>query len=149
MRYLAIVTFGLFLLAGCSGGGATPSAHPDGWTALAGSSGSTFANGGARFTLKKKPYSGGIKDYASTLTTDTILTDRNAKFVQAVPFPDCPGEAGLQRFTIGGKTPGLLEIGFTVTGNMAITASYFRPKGMPADPAARDAIKTDVCTVVV
>jgi hypothetical protein len=104
---------------------------------------------GQTFELKKAPFGGTIKDFASQLTTNTVLTNRTAKFVRSIPYPDCPGEAALQTFAIGGKAPRSLEIGFTVTGNLAITASYSRPKSMAEDPQARAAMRKDVCTVVI
>ncbi|MDQ2871632.1 MAG: hypothetical protein M3R35_00720 [Candidatus Eremiobacteraeota bacterium] len=144
-----IIVFGLIAgLAACSSS-ATPAAFPDGWTTTSGKAEMTASHGPQQFALKKVPFSGTIKDFASQLTINTVLANRTAKFVRSVPFPECPGEAGIQTFALGGASPQTLEVGFTVTGNMAITASYARPKGAAADPAAHAAMQKDVCTVVV
>lgn len=101
---------------------------------------------GQTFLLKKIAFDGTIKDYASQLTTSIVLQNRTAKFLQSLPFPDCPGEAGLQIFDVGGKKPAILEAAFTVNGSTATTALYMRPRNAPEDPVARAAIKQDVCS---
>jgi hypothetical protein len=137
------------ITAACSGSSGTPAVHPSGWTELAAKSALVYRHGEQTFSLRKTPFDGSIKDYASALTTSVVLSNPSAKFLRSLPFPDCPGEAGMQIFESEGKAPAILEIGFTVTGNRAIAATYTRPRGTQEDPNARDAMKQDVCTVVI
>lgn len=82
---------------------------------------------------------------ASEVTTNTLLRDRGAKLVKAQPYPPCPGEAGLQTFSLsGGRT--VLQVAFTQWTGMAVIASYKRPASAPDDPKASDALRRAVCS---
>lgn len=82
---------------------------------------------------------------ASSVTTDTLLRNKGAKLLKAVPYPPCPGEAGLQTFSLdGGRT--VLEVAFTQWTGTAVTASYRRAASTAEDPNAADALRRAVCS---
>lgn len=91
-------------------------------------------------------YQGSLKDLASQLTTGTILQYKGAKFVRSVPYPDCPGEAGLQTFALPSGAE--LEAAFTVWNGTTAVADYVRPPGAPEDPNVHDAMRRTVCPSV-
>lgn len=81
------------------------------------------------------------------MTTNVVLQHKGAKFLKADPFPACPGEAGLQTFSVSG--PGgedVLRVAFTQWNGAALTASYQRPRSDTDDPKALDAMTRTVCT---
>jgi hypothetical protein len=65
---------------------------------------------------------------------------------KAEPFAPCPGEAGLQTFTVPGKPPQLLRVAFTQWNGTEKIASYERPAKASDDPAAMDQLRRTVCT---
>jgi hypothetical protein len=95
--------------------------------------------------VKRPNFAGTMSDMASGITTDTLLSHKGAKLLKAQPYAPCPGEAGLQTFSLdGGRT--LLEVAFTQWTGTAVTASYRRPASAPADPKAEDALRRAVCS---
>ena len=103
---------------------------------------------GEHFSVKQTANPGGsLSDLASQVTTDTLLRYRGAKLLKAEPFAPCPGEAGIQTFTVPGKAgPALLRVAFTQWNGTEKIASYERPAKASDDPAAMDQLKRTVCT---
>lgn len=150
MRYLAIALALLAATGGCGGGSGTPGepSHPAGWTKSMQNGVETWSkpNSPAQvFTATSKPFDGTTKDLASQITLDTVLK-RHGKLLRTVAFPPCPGEAGVQTYSIPPST--LLTIAYAAYGDKALTASYSRPKNAPEDPAATDAMRSTVCTAI-
>lgn len=108
-----------------------------------------YAHGGQTFLLQKTSFDGTIKDFASALTTSVVLQNHEAKFLQSLPLPGCPGEAGLQIFDLTGAKPRILEAAFTVRDNTAISVLYMRPRSAADDPNVRAAMKQDVCSPII
>lgn len=139
------------LLTACAGSGAGP-AHPDGWT-LQGQGATAYwtdpQHPQERYSATRAANANGtLSDLASQVATNTLLRHRGAKLTKAVPFSACPGEAGLQTFTLPTpQGPAVLQVAFSQWSGAAITASYRRPAKAPDDKRALDAMRRSVCTV--
>lgn len=95
--------------------------------------------------VQQKNYGGTLSDMASSVTTDTLLRYKGAKLLKAQPFAPCPGEAGMQTFSLDAGRA-VLEVAFTQWSGTAVTASYRRPVTAPEDPKAADALRGAVCS---
>lgn len=135
------------LLAGCGGSAAPP--HPKGWTAQGTGTGTVWidpANPRERYRYSRKSAGGELGDLASAVTTNTLLRYKASKLLKGVPFPACPGEAGLQTFSLkGSQGPGILEVAFAKWNGNTTVASYERPAAAAQDPAAESALRAAVC----
>lgn len=87
-----------------------------------------------------------LSDVASQVTTNTVLRYRGAIMRKAEPFGPCPGEAGLQTFTVSGKPPQVLYVAFTQWNGTEKIASYERPAKASDDPAAIAQLRRVVCS---
>ncbi len=99
--------------------------------------------GAERYSYSSIPFSGGLQDLASELAVDTVQRYSGSRLLQSVPFPACPGEAGLAGFALSGGR--LLEVAFGVNNGNAVTAEYLRPRSIGAAPAAMTAMQQAVC----
>lgn len=149
---MSALLLGAVALSACGGQpGPHYQGHPDGWKSE-GSGANTvwFSPTDPReeYTATSNPNANGtLKDLASQVTTNVILRHKGAKFVKAQPYPTCPGEAGMQTFTINGpKGEDILRVGFTQWNGAALTASYQRPANKPDDRRALEAMTSTVCT---
>lgn len=135
------------LLAGC--GGSAPPPHPQGWTAQ-GTGASTVwvdpASPEQRYRFSRTSAAGQLGDLASSVTTNTLLRYKGSKLLKGVPFPACPGEAGLQTFSLKtARGVGILEVAFATWNGNTTVASYERPAAAAQDPAAESALRAAVC----
>lgn len=155
MRRLAAACATALLLAACGGqGGSGGQAHPDGWRAQ--TQGKTTAwidpkDPRQRYAVSSDPKSAGtLADLGAKITVDTLLRNKGAKLVRpAMPYPGCPGEAGLQTFSLPDRDPkGILRVAYTQWSGKAVTAGYVRPADVPDDPAAVNALTRAVCSAV-
>lgn len=102
---------------------------------------------GEHFSVTQKANPGAtLSDLASQVTTDTLLRRRGAKMLKAEPFAACPGEAGLQTFSVPGTPKTLLQVAFTQWNGVEKIASYQRPAKASDDPAAMNELRRVVCT---
>lgn len=150
MRYQAIPLILLLATAACGGNG-TPGgpAHPDGWTksVRAGTETWTKPNTPAEtFVYSSAPSSGTTKDLASQITLDVVLK-HHGKLLKTVAFAPCPGEAGLQTYSVPPATT--LLVAYAVYNDKQLTVNYARHNGTPEDPAAMDAMRRSVCTAPI
>lgn len=96
-----------------------------------------------------KNYSGTLQDLASQVPVNVILQHKGAKLVSSVPFDPCPGEAGLDRFSLpsaSGHGKDILEVAFTNWNGNATIASYQRFATTAENPAALSAMRHAVCS---
>jgi hypothetical protein len=97
------------------------------------------------YSYAKKNFSGSLQDLASQVTIDNLMGHRGARFLGSVPFPACPGAAGVASFSLAeGRT---LQQGFAVRDGRAIRTTYLRPAGTSADPNVTQAMQTALCTL--
>lgn len=139
------------LLASCASGGGP--VHPAGWTPRGAGAAKIWTDPThpqERFgTTARASATGTLGDLASQVTTDTLLQHRGAKLLKAQPYPACPGEAGLQTFSLKTREgPARLEVAFTQWNDQAKTAWYRRPAGQPAQAAATQAMSKAVCATL-
>jgi hypothetical protein len=115
--------------------------------ALAACSGASHAPPAGVTVSKSANYSGTLADMASQVSEDVLLKHRGSKLLKAEPYAPCPGEAGLQTFSVpvDGRRM-LLQVAFTQWTGTAVTASYQRPAGAAPDPAAEQALQRAVCS---
>ncbi|HEY9085042.1 MAG TPA: hypothetical protein VIN40_03760 [Candidatus Tyrphobacter sp.] len=143
-RYRSVgVALALAALAACTAGGAP---HPAGWTQAPGAKATWTTMSGAgseRYSYNAESYSGQLQDLASEQAVDTVQRERGARLIRSVPFPACPGEAGLARYALPGGR--LLEVAFTVSNGKAVIAEYLRPASIGEAPAAITAMRQAVC----
>jgi hypothetical protein len=140
------------MLAACASGGGT--AYPQGWTQHGQGAGAYWTqpeHPQERFSATSTPNpNASLKDLASQITTDTLLSHRGARLLRAQPFPACPGEAGWQSFAVpAGRSRDILHVAFTQWNGTAKTASYERPAGLPDDPSAITAMGRVVCATPI
>jgi hypothetical protein len=103
---------------------------------------------GQTYLSASKSYDGTTKTLAAQLTIDTLLTHPGAKLVSSLPFPGCPGMAGLATFQLPkAAPPSILLVGFTVRDGASKTVSYTRPKGVAADTGVMTAMRSVICQV--
>lgn len=100
-------------------------------------------NGAERYTYRSTAYVGGLQSLASELAVDTVQRYSGSRLLRSIPFPACPGEAGLATYTLPGGR--LLEVAFTVINGNAIDAEYLRPRSIGEAPAAITAMRQAVC----
>lgn len=92
---------------------------------------------------------GTLKDVASTVSANAILQHPGAKFVSGIPFPGCPGEAGLQTFSLPpgpGHGKERLQVAFTIWNGKALTSQYEGPVNERPSAQAMHAMLESVCT---
>jgi hypothetical protein len=143
------------LLSACGGQpGPHQQAHPDGWKQQGQGADAVWTdpqNPREEYRSSSNPNSTGtLKDLASQVTTNVVLQHKGAKFLKADPYPGCPGEAGLQTFSVpapGGED--VLRVAFTQWNGAALTASYLRPRSEADNQQALDAMTRTVCTAPV
>jgi len=138
-RLLAAVS--AIALAACAA--AAPA--PKGWQPVAGAPGTWSTGTGAAtqsYVYASSSFGGTLQDLASQVAIDAVL-HRHAKMLRSEPFTSCPGLAGLARFTLPGGAG--LEEGFRVLDGRSVRVTYERPAGVPADPAAIEAMKSALC----
>jgi hypothetical protein len=145
-RSIGVLTIAAFL-AGCSSSGF--GSGPRGWKA--GNVAGLWVNPRASketWIAVSGPFSGTLSDLASQETTDVILANKalGARFLSGVPFTRCPGEAGLQLFSLRSAKM-VAEVAFAVQGSRQVTVTYQKPTGDPDDPAAIDAMAANVCAL--
>lgn len=147
---------GVALVAACGGQpGPHVQAHPQGWTQQSRSKANVvWVDPKApreHYTTASNPhFRGTLQDLASAITTNTLLSRKGAKFVRSDPFPACPGEAGIQTFTIpAAKSEDILRVAFTQWNGAALTASYQRPISSSENTDALQAMTRTVCTAVL
>lgn len=149
---MSALLLGVVALSACGGQpGPHYQGHPDGWKSEGSGANTVWFNPAdprEEYTTTSNPNANGtLKDLASQVTTNVILRHKGAKFVKAQPYPTCPGEAGMQTFTINGpKGEDILRVGFTQWNGAALTASYQRPADKPDDRRALEAMTATVCT---
>lgn len=143
-------------LAACGGQpGPHQQAHPDGWKQQGQGAAPVWVNPQnprEEYRTTSDPHSTGtLKDLASQVTENAVLSHKGAKLVQAVPYPSCPGEAGLQTFSVPSPAGGdnVLRVAFTQWNGAALTASYQRPRSASDNQDALKAMTQTVCTAVV
>lgn len=150
---MTALLLGASALSACGGQpGPHYQGHPDGWKSQGGGANTVWyspTDPREQYVVTSNPNANGtLKDLASQVTTNTILRHKGAKFVKAEPYPICPGEAGMQTFTMQGpKGPEILRVAFTQWNGAALTASYQRPENKPDDRRALAAMTSTVCTV--
>ncbi len=144
------------LLSACGGQpGPHYQAHPNGWTQRSrGSAAPVWVDPKdprqQYVTTSTANSTGTLKDLATQVLTNALLSHKGAKLIRADAFPGCPGEAGIQTFRL--PTPQgeeLLRVAFTQWNGAALTASYRRPMASPDDGNALDAMAHTVCTAVI
>ncbi len=141
------------LLTACSGSRGGP-AHPAGWTQRAQGQPTVWIDPNdpsEEYRVTSRPNSSGtLSDMASQVTTDTLLRYKGAELRKAVPFGPCPGEAGIQTFSLPAATGTLtLQVAFTQWNGTAVTAAYQRPASAADDPAALEAMRRSVCSPTI
>ncbi|HTU70908.1 MAG TPA: hypothetical protein VMF11_11380 [Candidatus Baltobacteraceae bacterium] len=129
----------VLIVLGCS----HASGGPQGWTKA---NGTTWVNGSGaeqeRYTMTSAAFNGSLKDLASQQTIDIVLKNAGTRFVQSVPFPNCPGQAGLATF----RSPkAIVEDGFALEGERAVTILYVRPSGAAESPEVLAAMNAALC----
>ena len=132
------------LFSGCGGPG--DSSGPRGWVHDSDGLWTNRRSQHDRFTAVSAPFDGTLKDLASQITTDVVLRNRG-QYIRGVPFARCPGEAGLQTFTLGKARTLFLQVAFSVQNGRRVQASYQRGADEPDDPAAIDAMAANVCVM--
>jgi len=131
-------------MVACSHGGAA--VPPKGWQAVPGAVTTWTTGSGAnrqQYAYVRAQFGGTLQDLASAVTIDVLLHYRAARLKESVPFPPCPGAAGVATFTLpNGLT---LQDGFTVRNGQSVRTSYIRPSGQPVDPNVTDAMQSALC----
>jgi|GEM_PF-4878754 len=90
-----------------------------------------------------------LAEMGAKITVDTLLRDKGSKLLRAMPYPGCPGEAGLQTFKGGAAQRNeIFRIAYTQWNGTEVTAVYRRPASANDDPAAVDALTRAVCSGV-
>ena len=146
----AFVALACCAAAGCS---ARAPVYPPGYTQQRSAAGSFWVRtlpGGGRETyrVQKRPFTGTLKDLASSETIDTVLRHKGARYVSSDPFPACPGEAGILTFHIrSAKGSEIREEAFTVFNQQSIAVTATRPATQPLERAVRSAMGKNVCNV--
>ncbi len=146
----AFVALACCAAAGCS---ARSPAYPPGYTQRRSAAGTFWVRtlpGGGRETyrVQTRPFTGSLKDLASSETIDTVLRNKGARYVSSDPFPGCPGEAGILTFHISGATGSeIREEAFTVFNQQSIVVTATRPATQPLEGAVRSAMGENVCNV--
>jgi hypothetical protein len=155
MRAITVTCICALLLVACGGrGGAGGQAHPDGWREQ--TQGKTTAwvdpkDARQRYAVASTPNATGtLADLGAKITVDTLLRNRGAKLVRsAMPYPGCPGEAGLQTFSVpSGAHKQILHVAYTQWNGTTVTAGYMRPAEVSDDSAAVNALTRAVCSAV-
>jgi len=134
------------ILSSCAGSGS--GSGPRGWTQTNGAG--SWVNPKApkqTFSVLSAPFDGTLKDLASQITTNIILTNQamRAKFVDGLPFTRCPGEAIFQTYSMA-AVKSIIEVAFAVQDGKKVVAEYRRPATDKDDPAAVDAMAANVCS---
>ncbi|MGA9944920.1 MAG: hypothetical protein WBE79_00125 [Candidatus Cybelea sp.] len=141
---VALILASLMLPAGCAGS----SDGPKGWKPVPGASGAWTTGSGEtaqQYSYVKTPFGGGLQDLASQVTIDNLMRHRGARFHGSVPFPACPGAAGVASFSLPDQTT--VQEGFAVHDGQAVRVRYVRPTGAKADPSATQAMESVLCAV--
>lgn len=162
MRYhgfsAALLGAAVLLTSGCGGiPGPHVRAHPAGWKEQAAKGANPVWFNPQRpreqyMSFRQEHFNGSLKDLASLTTTNVILRHRGSRYVNGVPLPACPGEAGLQTYTLpagAGHPSDLLKVAFTVWNNTAITIEYERPSKASDSKSAMQAMAESVCTAPI
>lgn len=143
MKSLMILAW-LALLTGCG----APSDAPAGWQAVAGQPATwshADALGTQRYSVVRKAFDGGLHALASQVTVNAVLGARKARLLSSLPFPPCPGMAGILTLALPGRPETRIEIGFAVRRSREILATYTRPAAAPVDPAVEAARSALLC----
>jgi hypothetical protein len=158
MRREASSALAMLYILGAAGCGAAPGrgaqSHPNGWESRRTPSGTVWVDPHQtqqRFAAGSAGNATGtLADLGAKITVDTLLAHKAAKLIRAMPYPGCPGEAGLQAFTVSGSGGRrVLRIAYSNWGGNAVTAAYERPVAASDEPEAVEALSRAVCTAVV
>lgn len=118
--------------------------HPEGWPQLSRDVWATASDAGPeRYAYVSVPTTGSLSDLASSQAIATVERFHGSRLLSSAPFPACPGEAGLARYTLPGGE--VLEVAFTVYQGSATTVFYRRPKSLPDAPSVTAAMRQTVC----
>lgn len=138
---IALAAAAAVSLYACAGG---TSAAPKNWSAVAGQRNAwTNASGAQQYRYDTAAFGGTLSDLASLVTIDALTKNPGAKLQGSIPFPACPGAAGLATFRLRGGE--LLAEGFGVRDNQAVRTHYRRPAGTRADPDVLQAMQSVLC----
>lgn len=99
--------------------------------------------GPERYQYTSTPTTGSLSDLASSQAVATVERLRGAHLTASIPFPSCPGEAGLARYALPRGV--ILEVAFAVYNGNAIVVSYTRPKAVAEAPSVTAAMRQAVC----
>ncbi len=150
LRAVAVALVALVLATSGCGHSARPSG-PAGWQPE-GTGGLRWSFGtGAEsqtFRIESQPFDGGLHELASEEAAAVILHHPGLRYVGSIPFPPCPGEAGLLRFVGHGASAQRIEVGFTVWQGTATIATYARPLHASVSREAWNALRADLCHTV-
>lgn len=132
----------LAFLVACAAG----SNAPKGWQPIPGASGAWSKGSGSaaqRYFYSQKQFGGVLQDLASQVTIEELMSHHGAKYRGSLPFPPCPGAAGVATFQLNDRTT--LQEGFAVRNGQAVRVTYIRPTGAPVDPSVLQAMQTALC----
>jgi hypothetical protein len=132
------------LLSACNGG--TPS--PAGWQPVPGASpNSEWSTGSGQalqtYRFEQRPFAGTLQELASQQAADFVKTNKGAHFDGSDTFPQCPGQAALEYFSVGSQTNSMQGIA-TRNGN-ATVVTYSRPTNTQVPPELTQALQKALC----
>ncbi len=99
--------------------------------------------GAERYSYAQQPSQSSLSDLASEQAVDTVQGHPGSKLVRSIPFPSCPGEAGLAQYRL--PHGAVLEVAFSVNNGKATVAQYERPASVGESAAAMSALRQAVC----
>ncbi|MHB8152611.1 MAG: hypothetical protein ACYDA5_11655 [Vulcanimicrobiaceae bacterium] len=130
------------LMAGCAG---KASDHPIGWQREVVAGQVQWTHGTQSYERRTMPFSESPRDLSTQEALGVIIRHPGAHLLATVPYPPCPGMAGVLKFRLPGSSAQLLDLGFVVRGRHAILVEYRRPSGTPFAAAVKRAFTSVLC----
>lgn len=130
------------LLCACSG---RSSVGPEGWTKVSANSTTwTLGEGSTQqiYRLERAPFTGSLAALGARQTIAVVLGGHGVRLRSTVPFPACPGAAGVATFSSGAQ---IIESAYAVLDGNAVTIRYERPKSFAESPAVQAAMQRTLC----
>jgi hypothetical protein len=121
---------------------------PKGWQPMPGASAAWSSGSGTttqEYLYVKQKFAGMLPDLASQVTIDALMHHPGAKYGGSIPFPPCPGAAGIATFHLRDRTT--LQEGFAVHDGYSVRVTYLRPSPTAADPNVIQAMHDVLCSV--